>query len=153
MNERRLELEDIDEDILPEEEAERNEVYQAIIRKRLATCKTTLLSYHLIRNYILTRARVAYKVYVRKHSGQAVYCRLIRYCVLKVELDLLVDICAVERYLLRIVAYYLIADSIRRVSCSLSASVTLRIYKERIIRCVYRSSTVTDTPHCRNRRK
>jgi hypothetical protein len=34
MNERRLELEDIDEDISPEEEAERNEICQAIPRKR-----------------------------------------------------------------------------------------------------------------------
>ena len=56
---------------------------------------------------------------MRQHSDQAVFSRLIQECVLKVKLNLLVDIGAIERGPLRIVSHYLVADSIRSIAYAL----------------------------------
>ena len=64
--------------------------------------------------------RVVYEADIRKHREKAVLSWLVQDYVLEIELDLLVNIYVVERDLLRLVAYNLIANGIRGVAYMLS---------------------------------
>ncbi len=56
---------------------------------------------------------------MRKHYEQAILGRLVQERVLEVEPDLLIDIYAVKRGLVRVVAHHLIADGIGGVAYTL----------------------------------
>lgn len=53
---------------------------------------------------------------MREHPNKPIFGRLVEKRILKIELNLLVDICAIERGLLRVVTHYLVADSIWRLT-------------------------------------
>ena len=57
--------------------------------------------------------------YLRQHSDQPVFSRFIQEYVLKVKLNLLVNIGVIERGTLRIVTNYLITGSIGRIAYAL----------------------------------